>query len=87
MNLKDFQSALAPTLDQGKLPEEIGAAFAESGITVDKGVALTTVTAGKRWTFQEGDDEYILTLEPQFWESDFGGIRFIKSLDHIWIYR
>ncbi|MDG1874632.1 MAG: hypothetical protein P8J27_12025 [Mariniblastus sp.] len=87
VNLQDFQSALAPTLNQGKLPPEITAAFANSGVNLAPGAALTTVTPGKRWTFKDGADEYILTLEPRFWEPDFGKIRFIKSLDHIWIYR
>lgn len=86
VNLDDFKSTLTPTLDQGRLPTEIGDAFAEAGIDAAN-AALTTVSQGKRWTFKQGNDEYILALEPQFWESDFGGIRFIKSLDHIWIYR
>lgn len=86
VNLNDFKSTLTPTLDQGKLPTEIADAFAEAGIDAS-GATLTTVAQGKRWTFKLGNDEYVLALEPQFWESDFGGIRFIKSLDHIWIYR
>ena len=87
VSLDDFQSRLTPILDQGKLPKEITGAFAQSGITVDGGAALTTIVEGKRWSFKAGESEYILALEPQFWESDFGSIRFIKSLDHIWIYR
>jgi hypothetical protein len=87
VNLKDFKSALTPTLDQGKLPAPIAQAFAASGITVDNGVALTTAIPGRKWSFKQGENEYILALEPQFWEPDFDGIRFIKSLDHLWIYR
>jgi len=87
VSLENFESTVTPTLDQGKLPAQIADAFAAAGITIDKSAALTTVTQGKRWTFKEGQDEYVLALEPQFWESDFGKIRFIKSLDHIWIYR
>ncbi len=87
VSLDDFQSALTPTLDQGKLPAEITQAFAQSGLQIDKGAALTTIIKGKRWSFKDGDSEYILALEPQFWEPDFGAIRFIKSLDYIWIYR
>jgi hypothetical protein len=87
VNLKDFKSALTPTLDQGKLPPSIAQAFAASGITVDKGVALSTIIEGRKWSFKQGENEYILVLEPQFWEPDFDGIRFIKSLDHLWIYR
>ena len=87
VNLKDFKSALTPTLDQGKLPPSIAQAFAQAGVTVDKTAALSTVIQGEKWAFKQGEDEYVLTLEPQFWEPDFVGIRFIKSLDHMWIYR
>ena len=87
VNLKDFKSALVPTLDQGKLPPSIAQAFAESGITLDKDTALTSVVQGSKWSFRKGENEYILVLEPQYWEPDFTGIRFIKSLDHMWIYR
>lgn len=87
VNLDDFTSALTPTLDQGQLPASISQSFADAGISVNQDVALTTVIPGRKWTFKEGEDEYVLALEPQFWEPDFGKIRFIKSLDHIWIYR
>lgn len=87
INLKDFKSALTPTLDQGSLSPTIAQAFAESGITVDKAVALTTLIEGNKWSFKQGENDYFLVLEPQFWEPDFVGIRFIKSLDHLWIYR
>lgn len=87
VNLNDFKSALTPTLDQGKLPPSIAQAFADSDITVDKDVAVSTIIAGRKWSFMQGGSEYILVLEPQFWEPDFEGIRFIKSLDHLWIYR
>jgi hypothetical protein len=87
VNLTTFKSALTPVLDQGKLPPAIAQAFAESGITIDKGAALKTIIPGSKWSFKDGADEYIVALEPQFWEPDFVGIRFIKSLDHLWIYR
>ena len=87
VSLDDFQSRLTPTLDQGKLPKQIVGAFAKSGIKLAGGTPLTTIIKGKRWSFKDGQSEYILALEPQFWESDFGAIRFIKSLDYIWIYR
>jgi hypothetical protein len=32
-------------------------------------------------------ESYSVILEPQYWEKDFEGIRFIKSLDYLWIYR
>ncbi len=87
VNLKDFTSALTPTLDQGTLPPSVAQAFAESGITVDKAAAVTTTIPGRKWSLKQGENEYILVLEPQYWEPYSGGIRFIKSLDHFWIYR
>lgn len=87
VNLKDFTSAVTPILDSGKLPESVAKSFADAGISVDQGATLTTVIPGRKWSFKEGEDEYVLALEPQFWEPDFGKIRFIKSLDNIWIYR
>ncbi len=88
VNLTDFSSAVAPILEQGTLEPSIARAFAAAGIAIDPQVALTTMVPGKRWTFKQGEDEYILALEPQFWEPVVeGGIRFIKSLDSLWIYR
>jgi hypothetical protein len=87
VSLKDFRSALTPVLDQGQLPPSISKAFADSGISINKNPALQTLVEGKRWTFTEGEEKYILAYEPQFWERDQQGIRFIKSLDHFWIYR
>ena len=92
VNLKDFQSALTPELDQGKLPEKIATAFADAGVSIPEGTAIVTDIRGSKWTFtlDSGGDQpetYILRLQPQFWERSFEGIRFIKSLDYLWIYR
>jgi hypothetical protein len=87
VSLEDFRSKITPILDQGKLPPSVSQAIADSGISVNKQAAVQTLVPGKRWQFKEGDDEYILALEPQFWERDRDGIRFLRSLDHFWIYR
>jgi hypothetical protein len=87
INLKDFNSAIAPSLDQGKMPPSILKSFENAGIVLDANTPLTTLIPGKKWSFKQGKDDYTLVLEPQFWEKDFDGIRFIKSLDNMWIYR
>lgn len=87
VNLKDFQSALVPTLDKGNLPESIVKAFANAGISVGRDVGVATLIEGNKWGFKLGKRDIELALEPQFWAPDFEGIRFIKSLDSIWIYR
>ena len=87
VDMKEFKSALVPELDQGKLPESVAQAFADSGITVDVAGGVDTLIEGKKWGLKQGDKVIELILEPQFWEPDFEGIRFIKSLDFMWIYR
>jgi hypothetical protein len=87
VNLSSFQSALTPDLDQGSLPASISQALADAGISVNKQAAVERLIEGKRWKFTEGEETYIIAMEPQFWERHNEGIRFIKSLDHFWIYR
>ncbi len=87
VNLSDFQSALVPTLNQGRLPKEISETFNNAGVPMNARAALTTVIEGEKWTIQEGGETFTIILEPQFWAPDFDGIKFIKSLDHMWIYR
>ena len=91
IDLSDLQSALTPLLDQGKLPAELINAFGNAGFTLDANVKVNTDIAGKKWTFSApvGDQtsSFVIQLEPQFWEVVGDRIRFIKSLDHLWIYR
>ncbi len=87
VNMKDFKSALSPTLDKGNLPEAVAKAFADAGISVSRDAGVDTLIEGKKWAFKQGKSDIELVLEPQFWEPDFEGIRFIKSLDSMWIYR
>ncbi len=91
VNLKDFKSTLTPELDKGKLPEKLIKAFADMGVQVAPATPVNTLIPGKKWSFSltAGDqtENYTVILEPQYWEKDFEGIRFIKSLDYFWIYR
>lgn len=87
VNLRDFSSALTPTLNKGNLPKEVIKAFADTGISVNRDVGVDTLIEGRKWAFKQGKSDIELNLEPQFWEPAFEGIRFIKSLDFIWIYR
>lgn len=91
VNLKDFTSALTPKLDQGRLPEKIVEAFADAGVDISADTTVNVDIPGSKWTFSiktpDRTESYILKLEPQFWERDFEGIRFIKSLDYLWVYR
>ncbi|MDA8563609.1 hypothetical protein N9L06_04060 [Mariniblastus sp.] len=87
VSLETFKSAISPTLDQGELPEPVAAAIEASGLEIPGNVALKTLIPGQKWSMNLGEEAYTLALEPQYWEPDFGKIRFIKSLDHLWIYR
>ena len=87
VNLETFKSRLTDDLDAGNLPSTLTAPIAKAGIDFRAGAALTTVIPGRKWTFSSEGQEYIVQLEPQFWEPDFGQIRFIKTLDYLWIYR
>lgn len=91
IDLTDFQSALTPLLDQGKMPTELAAAFKNAGVVAPASAKLKTEIQGKKWTFAAkiGDktESFIIQVEPQYWETLGERIRFIKSLDHLWIYR
>ena len=91
INLTDFTSGYVPSLNGGQMPEGLAAAFGQNGINVAPNSQVTVVVPGQRWLFQDGaGQQLVLELEPQFWAKDVaggGGIRFIKQLDHLWIYR
>jgi len=90
-DLREFQTAYVPLLDQGKFPEAIKSALAESGLDVDQIENLEVEVPGQRWGFKIGEESYRIALEPQFWEPflerNVPKIRFIKPLDYLWIYR
>ncbi len=90
-SLEDFSSPLTPVLDGGKLPETVQKSFADAGITIPADSRINTLIPGKKWTIDFSVDgqprQYLLQMEPQYWEPYFQGIRFIKSLDYLWTYR
>ena len=87
VNLDTFKSSLTDDLDAGKLPDALTQPIVKAGVDLPAGAAPTTVIPGRKWTFSVGEQKYEIRLEPQFWEPDFGKIRFIKTLDYMWIYR
>ena len=87
VNLDTFKSKLTDELDAGKLPDTLTKPIVKAGVDLPAGTTLTTVIPGRKWTFSVGEQKYEIRLEPQFWEPDFGKIRFIKTLDYLWIYR
>lgn len=89
VSLKDFKSPLVAELDAGKLPDSVKRTFADTGYPLPNETKVESLVPGVKWRIQDGSGQlFILEMEPQFWEPSFGKtIRFIKSLDHFWIYR
>jgi len=89
ISLTTFKSPFAPQLDSGTLPPALAKAFADSGISLPNDVAIATLVNGIKWRFKDAEGtDFILKIEPQYWEPTVdNSIRFIKSLDHMWIYR
>ncbi len=91
INLTDFQSKLIPILEEGRLPKEVSDALRATGLDGTDTVILTEVVPTRRWSFEHDGNRYAVIVEPQYWEpiieKNSRKIRFIKSLDYLWIYR
>ncbi|HMO14848.1 MAG TPA: hypothetical protein PKD64_05135 [Pirellulaceae bacterium] len=92
VSLRDLKSAAAGTLDGGTLPENLKKAFEDAGYPIPSDIRPKTNITGKQWSFETmigGENvSFIIQLSPQLWEPDIqGGIRFINTLDYIWIYQ
>ena len=91
IQLSDFRSTITPTLDEGNVPDKLKKAFHNAGVEIPDGTNVGQLVAGKNWALEAQMNgqphKFLLVVEPQYWEPDFDGIRFIKSLDHLWKYR
>jgi hypothetical protein len=91
VNLDDFSSPITAELDEGTFPESLRAAIAQSGYDLGGSITVKPLVKGLQWEFEtelNGETRrFVLRFEPQFWEKKDEGIRFIKSLDYLWIYR
>lgn len=91
LNPEDFASPVVSSLDDGKLTESLVNALNLYGFKASDSTAVTQVIDSSMWQFEldgEGKKQkWVLKLEPQHWEQNGKGIRFLKSLDHLWIYQ
>jgi hypothetical protein len=87
LNLESFISPLAITLDDAKMPESLAKGFAEIGVTVPENVPIEQLVPGAKWGLKVDERQFDIELNPQFWERLGDGIRLIKDLDHLWLYR
>ena len=88
---EDFDSVVAQQLDGGQIPESVSTAFVNAGFNLAADAALKTTVPGHQWVINDTVDgnprTFVIKLHPEFWEKGVnGGIRFIKSLDHLWVY-
>ncbi|MGI9516392.1 MAG: hypothetical protein ACR2NP_05080 [Pirellulaceae bacterium] len=86
-----FESGVAKQLDAGQIPDTVSSAFDNAGITLGDDASLTRTVSGQQWTVNdtwEGVPRiFVIKLQPDFWEkSGETGIRFIRSIDSLWIY-
>jgi hypothetical protein len=90
VDLASLDSPLVAQLDKGEVPESLAAALSDLGIEVPAG-GLEVLVPGRWWNFRVERDgvqqAFRVRMQPQFWEKEGDGIRFIRSLDHFWIYR
>ena len=87
----NFESGVAAELDANRIPASITSAFSNAGFDLADDAAMTMTVAGKQWVVNDSVDgqarRFIIELHPEFWEKKItGGIRFIKPLDHLWVY-
>ncbi len=87
VSLTTLQSRLVMNLDDEEMPEEISKAFADSGVSIPNDIRPTPLIPGQKWSFTANGLQYVMQLEPQYWEVQGKGIRFIRSLDFLWLYR
>ncbi len=86
-----FDSAVAAELDAERITESVIEGFTGAGLPLGGDAAISTDVPGLRWTltdtWENQPREFVIRLHPEFWEKTIdGGIRFIKRLDHVWLY-
>lgn len=92
VNFINFNSAVAQKLDAGEIPAGVQEGFTNSGYGLGADAKLETRVEGQQWLIRDSKDgkprAFVMNLQPEYWEKNINGdgIRFIKRLDHLWIY-
>lgn len=90
VSLDDFSSPALAELNSGRLPEHLAAALVVVGVHPVDGSVKTVVPNGM-WQIDAdkvGESVKIdLKFQPQFWEQKGKGIRFIRTIDYLWVYQ
>ena len=91
VDMDTLDAPVLAELNDAKLPESVKTAMSNYGIEIPDGAAVTRNVLNTKWTvnFTADGKERIFQIRmvPQFWEKDGDEIRFIKSLEYMWIYR
>jgi hypothetical protein len=87
IDLDTFISPLALTLNEGKLPESLLAGFQEIGVQPPADITVETLVPSGKWGITVDGRRFEIRLTPVFWERLGDGIRLIKQLDYLWLYR
>jgi hypothetical protein len=87
-----LDSLAATQLNAGEFPESLLNELKGRGFEMDSASPIETTVSGSRWRFKANWDGrervFEIRMKPEFWEKAAkDDIRFIKSLDHMWIYR
>jgi hypothetical protein len=87
----DLDSTVVSVLDSGQIPDPVTTAIENAGFSLGTDAALKTTIPGQQWTISDTVNgtarTFVIKLQPEFWEkSADGGLRFIDSLDHLWVY-
>ncbi len=88
---RNFESAVGAQLDAAQIAENVLEGFTGAGVTLGGDAAITTNIPGRSWTIKDtwenAPRQFLIELYPEFWEKTIdGGIRFIKRIDHLWVY-
>lgn len=91
VSLTDFTSPVTAQLDGGELPENLSMALDSVGLAVAPGAPVRTIVQGGMWQIAADRDGTSLTIDlklrPQYWEKKDRGIRFIRTIDYLWVYQ
>ncbi len=90
-NPDDFSATEIPKLNSGAMIDSLVKSLADAGVKIAANTPVTKKVDNSIWQFQANVDgkpkTFEIRFEPQYWEKYGKGIRFIKSLDYLWLYR
>ncbi|MEZ6094508.1 MAG: hypothetical protein R3C03_09775 [Pirellulaceae bacterium] len=91
IDMATLDSRAVEMLAKGEFPESLTGAFNSLGFDLATASAIKEKVPGQIWEvvmqFQGSQRQFEIRMEPEFWEKEGEGIRFVDSLDYFWTYR